>query len=183
MSSYKIGVIVGSLRKESINRLLSKAIEKIAPDSLEFQEIAIGDLPLYNQDLDTALPEAVVRFKKEVESVQGLLFVTPEYNRSFPGVLKNALDWGSRPWGKTSWAGKPAAVIGSSGSQIGTAYAQEHLRLVTTALDMPTLAQPYVFVQHTEGLIDAEFDITNEAVKKFVQTFIDRYATWMQKLA
>ncbi|GAA4337620.1 NADPH-dependent FMN reductase [Pigmentiphaga soli] len=181
MNAIKVGLIVGSLRKESINRRLAGAIVKMAPAQLQFEDIPIGDLPLYNQDLDTALPEPVQRFKQAVESAQALLFVTPEYNRSFPGVLKNALDWGSRPWGKSSWPNKPAGVIGASGSPVGTALAQEHLRLVLAALDVPTLAQPFVFVQHAEGLYDDSGAIANQVVRNFVQGFVDRYAAFVTR--
>jgi len=182
MSTTKIGVIIGSLRKESFNRQLAKAVTKLLPSHFQTEEIAIGDLPLYNQDLDTALPASVVTFKQQVESADGLLFFTPEYNRSYSGVLKNALDWGSRPWGKNSWPGKPAGIMGASPGQVGTALAQEHLRMVLSALDVPVLPQPSIFVQYTGGLVDAEGKITNEASAKFIQGFVDRYVAWVEKL-
>ncbi|MPS29829.1 MAG: NAD(P)H-dependent oxidoreductase [Alcaligenaceae bacterium] len=181
MSSYKIGVIIGSLRKESFNRQLARAVTKLLPSNFQTAEIALGDLPLYNQDLDTALPPAVVTFKQQVESADGLLFFTPEYNRSYSGVLKNALDWGSRPWGKTSWPGKPAGIMGASPGQVGTALAQEHLRMVLSALDVPVLPQPSIFVQYTGGLVDANGEITNETSAKFIQGFVDRYVAWVGK--
>ena len=180
MSTYKIGLIVGSLRKDSYNAQLGKAVSGLLPANFQVEPISI-DLPLYNQDLDTALPPAVVAFKQKVESVQGLLFCTPEYNRSFPGVLKNAIDWGSRPWGKSSWTGKPTGILGASPSQVGTALAQEHLRMVLSALDMPVLTAPMIFVQYTQGLVDADGKITNEAIGKFVQGFVDRYVPWVEK--
>lgn len=183
MSTYKIGVIVGSLRKDSFNRQLAKAVTALLPAHLHTREIPIGDLPLYNQDLDTELPTAVVKFKQHVEAVDALLFFTPEYNRSYSGVLKNALDWGSRPWGKSSWPGKPAGIMGASPGQVGTALAQEHLRMVLSALDVAVLPQPSIFVQYTGGLVDAEGKITNENSAKFVQGFVDRYAAWVEKLA
>jgi len=183
MSTYKIGVIVGSLRKDSFNRQLAKAVAALLPAHLQAEEIPIGDLPLYNQDLDTSLPAAVVEFKQQVKAADGLLFFTPEYNRSYSGVLKNALDWGSRPWGKSSWPGKPAGILGASPSQVGTALAQEHLRMVLSALDVAVLPQPSIFVQYTGGLVDAGGKITNESSAEFVQGFVDRYAAWVEKLA
>ncbi|VCU69995.1 NADPH azoreductase [Pigmentiphaga humi] len=183
MSTTRIGIIVGSLRKDSFNRQLAKAVAALLPQPLQAVDIPIGELPLYNQDLDSALPEAAVKFKQQVESVQGLLFFTPEYNRSYSGVLKNALDWGSRPWGKSSWPGKPAGIMGASPSQVGTALAQEHLRMVLSALDVPVLPQPSIFVQYGEGLVDADGRITNETTAKFVQGFVARYVAWLDKLA
>lgn len=183
MSTIKIGVIVGSLRKDSFNRQLAKAVSARLPAHLQTQELAIGELPLYNQDLDSALPASVVEFKQQIESVQGLLFFTPEYNRSYPGVLKNAIDWGSRPWGKNSWARKPGGILGASPGQLGTALAQEHLRMVLSALDVAVLPQPALFVQYTEGLIDADGNITNETTAKFIQGYVDRYVAWVEKLA
>ncbi|MDX3907842.1 MAG: NADPH-dependent FMN reductase [Pigmentiphaga sp.] len=182
MSTYKIGVIIGSLRKDSFNRQLAKAVCALLPSHLQTEEIPIGELPLYNQDLDTALPEPAAKFKQQVESVQGLLFFTPEYNRSYPGVLKNAIDWGSRPAGKSSWARKPAGILGASPSQVGTALAQEHLRMVLSALDIPVLPQPSIFVQYSAGLIDDQGKITNETSAKFIQGFVDRYVAWVEGL-
>jgi len=182
MSTTKIGVIIGSLRKDSFNRQLAKAVSALLPAHMQTEEIPIGELPLYNQDLDAALPAPAVKFKQQVESMQGLLFFTPEYNRSYPGVLKNAIDWGSRPAGKSSWAGKAAGIMGASPSQVGTALAQEHLRMVLSALDVAVLPQPSIFVQYSAGLIDADGKITNEATAKFVQGFVDRYVTWVERL-
>jgi chromate reductase len=181
MSTYKIGLIVGSLRKDSYNAHVGKAVSKLLPAHFEVVPIPLDQLPLYNQDLDSALPQAVVEFKQRVESVQGLLFCTPEYNRSMPGVLKNAIDWGSRPWGKSSWTGKPTGILGASPSQVGTALAQEHLRVVLAALDMPVLPMPMIFVQYTQDLVNAEGKITNETTAKFVQGFVDRYVPWVEK--
>ncbi|MBN9339015.1 MAG: NAD(P)H-dependent oxidoreductase, partial [Comamonadaceae bacterium] len=146
MGTYRIAVVVGSLRKDSFNRQLATALARLAPQDFAFQQVRIDDLPLYNQDDDGAPAEAVRRFKAEIAGAQGVLFVTPEYNRSIPGVLKNALDQGSRPYGQSAWAGKPAGVIGTSIGAIGTALAQQHLRNVLAYLDMPTLGQPEAFV-------------------------------------
>lgn len=140
--AYRIAVVVGSLRRESWNRALAHAVISLAPADFSFEFIEIGNLPLYNQDYDADFPEVARRFKQSIEAVDGLLFVTPEYNRSIPGVLKNALDWGSRPWGTNSWARKPGAMLGTSPGATGTALAQQHLRNVLAYLDVATLAQP-----------------------------------------
>ncbi len=180
MSVVQIAVVVGSLRKESFNRQLATAIERLAPDEFKFSHIRIDDLPLYNQDDDGQQAASVLRLKSEVQSAQGLLFVTPEYNRSIPGVLKNALDHGSRPYGKNAWAGKPAGVIGASVGAIGTALAQQHLRNVLAYLDVPTLGQPEGFIHAKEGLFDASGNV-GEGSKKFLQGWVDAYAAWVKK--
>lgn len=182
MSGYKVAVLVGSLRKESINRRLARAVERLAPADLVFEHVRIDDLPLYNQDFDADYPSACRRFKQQIEAADALLFVTPEYNRSMPGVLKNALDIGSRPWGTNSFAGKPGAVIGASIGATGSALAQQHLRNVLAYLDVPLLTQPEVFIKFSEGLLDAEGNIGNEDTRKFVQGFVDRYVAWLQRL-
>lgn len=179
MSTYRIAVIVGSLRKDSINRKLATALARLAPADFEFQQLRIDDLPLYTQDNDANPPEAVQRLKSEVAAAQGVLFVTPEYNRSIPGVLKNALDNGSRPYGQSCWAGKPAGVIGASIGAIGTALAQQHLRNVLAYLDMPTLGQPEAFVHAKDGLFDAEGNI-GEASRAFLQGWVDKYVAWVK---
>jgi len=149
---------------------------------MTFEHVRIDDLPLYNQDFDADYPAACKRLKQQVEAANALLFVTPEYNRSIPGVLKNALDIGSRPWGTNSFAGKPGAVIGASIGATGSALAQQHLRNVLAYLDVPLLGQPEVFIKFTDGLIDAEGNIGNEGTRKFVQGFVDRYAAWLRTL-
>ncbi|MBU3628590.1 NADPH-dependent FMN reductase [Polynucleobacter sp. AP-Reno-20A-A9] len=178
MSNIKIAVIVGSLRKESFNRHLANAIIKIAPSSVSFKLVEIGDLPLYNQDEDDHQADAVKRMKTEIHQCDGVLFVTPEYNRSIPGVLKNALDHGSRPYGHNAWAKKPAAIIGISPSPVGTALAQQHLRGVLATLDMPTLCQPEMFLQMKEDFFDNTGAI-GEASKKFIKSWLDRYIVWV----
>ena len=140
MSKYQIAVVVGSLRRDSFNQKLANGIMKLAPPECSFKQSQIGDLPLYNQDDDDRPAEPVKRLKAEIAEAQGLLFVTPEYNRSMPGVLKNALDHASRPYGQNAWAGKPGGVIGASIGSIGTAVAQQHLRNSLAYLDVPTLA-------------------------------------------
>jgi chromate reductase len=182
MGKVKVAVFVGSLRKGSYNRMLAKAVEDLAPEGFEFQYIRIGDLPLYNQDFDGDYPAEGKRLKQEVEAADALLFVTPEYNRSIPGVLKNALDLGSRPWGANSFAGKPGAVIGISVGATGTSMAQQHLRNVLAYLDVAVMGQPEVYVQFKEGLIDGEGKVGSEDTRKFLQGFVDRYAAWVAKM-
>jgi chromate reductase len=173
----KIAVVVGSLRKDSMNKKLAQALGKLAAGKMEFQFIEIGDLPLFNQDLEASVPASVTKFKTEIESADGVLFVTPEYNRSIPGVLKNAIDWGSRPYGKSSWSAKPAAICGTSPGAIGTAVAQAHLRSITAGfLNMPTMGQPEMYFQWKDGLIDADGTVTNDDTKKFLQGFVDKFA-------
>ena len=180
MSQYKIAVIVGSLRKDSINRKLANAIVKLAPSDFSFHQVPIGDLPLFNQDEEMNPPEPVKRFKSEIKSAHGLLFVTPEYSRSIPGVLKNALDHGARPFGQNSWVGKPAGVIGASPGVIGTAAAQQHLRNILASLDVPTLGQPEAFIQIKEGFFDEEGNIGPDS-RQFLQKWMNRYVAWVKK--
>ena len=180
MSTYPIAVIVGSLRRDSFNRQLADAIAKLAPPEISFTQANIGDLPLYNQDSDANPPPSVVRFKGEIAAAKGLLFVTPEYNRSLPGVLKNAIDQGSRPYGQSVWAGKPAGVLGVSVGAIGTAMAQQHLRNILAYLDVPTLGQPEAFIQAKDGLFDDSGEI-GAGSRKFLQDWIDRYVAWIKR--
>jgi len=182
MSKYNIAVIVGSLRKDSFNRKLANAIVKLGPSDFTFKQVHIGDLPLYNQDDDTNQADSVKRLKNEIKAAQGLLFVTPEYNRSMPGVLKNAIDHASRPYGQSAWAGKPAGVLGASVGVIGTALAQQHLRNVLAYLDVPTLGQPEVFIQVKDGLFDEAGSIGADS-KQFLQSWMDRYVAWVKKHA
>ena len=180
MSQYKIAVVVGSLRKDSFNRKMADAIEKLAPVEFSFYKVRIDDLPLYNQDDDTHQAESVKRMKDEIKDAQGLLFITPEYNRSIPGVLKNAIDHASRPPGQNAWGGKPAGILGVSPGVIGTALAQQHLRNVLSALNVRTLAQPDAFIQAKDGLFDKSGGIGPES-EPFLQKWMDRYAAWVTK--
>ncbi len=182
MSPYTIAVVVGSLRKDSINRKLAAAVAKLAPPDFTFHTVQIGDLPLFNQDEEMQPGEAVRRLKAEITSAQGLLFVTPEYSRSIPGVLKNALDHGARPYGQNSWARKPAGIIGASVGAIGTAAAQQHLRNILASLDVPTLGQPEVFIHVSEGFFDEEGNI-GAGSRSFLQKWMDRYVAWVKKHA
>ncbi len=182
MPQYSIAVLVGSLRKESLNAKLATALGRLAPSGFRLQRVRIDDLPLYNQDDDANPAAPVVRLKGEIAAAQGVLFVTPEYNRSIPGVLKNAIDHGSRPYGHSVWAGKPAGVVGVSPGAPGTAMAQQHLRNMLAYLDMPTLGQPEVFLQFKEGLFDAEGNV-GEASRSFLQGWMDRYTTFVRRNA
>jgi chromate reductase, NAD(P)H dehydrogenase (quinone) len=183
MTRYSIAVVVGSLRQDSINRKLARALEQLAPPELSFKYLEIGDLPLYNQDNDPNPSAAVQRLKSEIASAQGLIFVTPEYNRSIPGVLKNALDNASRPYGQNVWAGKPAGIVGASIGNIGSAVAQQHLRTVLAYLDVPTLGQPEVYLTVQEGFFDASGQVANEGTRKFLQQWAERYLAWVQRIA
>ncbi|MFT3762728.1 MAG: NADPH-dependent FMN reductase [Pseudoxanthomonas sp.] len=179
MARPKVAVIVGSLRKGSFNRQLARAVEKLADDALELVPVGIGGLPLYDQDDDENLPAASARFKQAIESADALLFVTPEYNRSIPGVLKNAIDIGTRPAGKNSFAGKRAAVIGASPGAHGTVSAQQHLRNVLSAVGLAVLPQPEIAIQYKEGLIDENGEIADERTRKFLLGFVRTFADWL----
>jgi chromate reductase len=182
MSTYQIAVFVGSLRKDSFNRKLANALVKLAPPEFSFKQMQISDLPLYNQDDDANQAESVKRMKNEIKSAQGILFVTPEYNRSIPGVLKNAIDHASRPPGQSAWTGKPAGILGVSSGPIGTAAAQQHLRNILSVLNVPTLCQPEAFIQIKEGLFDEAGNIGADG-KQFLQNWMDKYCVWVKKHA
>lgn len=180
MNQYKIAVFVGSLRKESINRRLALALEKLAGDRAKFEYIQIGDVPLYNQDHDTQFPAQGTRMKNQVRAADAVLFVTPEYNRSIPGVLKNAIDTASRPYGDNAFAGKPAAVVGASIGAIGSALAQQHLRNVLVFVDLAVMPQPEAFVQFKDGLIEADGTISNDGTRQFLQGYVDKFLAWTE---
>lgn len=182
MSHYQIAVLVGSLRRDSFNRRLATAIARLAPAEFSFEQLEIGDLPLYNQDDDANQADSVKRLKAGISAAHGLLFVTPEYNRSIPGVLKNAIDHASRPYGQSAWQGKPAGVLGVSVGAIGTALAQQHLRNILAYLDVPTLGQPEAFIQAKEGLFDADGNIGSGS-QKFLQGWMTQYVAWIRKHA
>jgi chromate reductase len=182
MSRYQIATVVGSLRRDSFNRKLAQALIRLAPPEFSFRLLSIGDLPLYNQDDDDRQADVVVQLKNEILSSQGLLFVTPEYNRSVPGVLKNAIDHASRPYGNNAWAGKPAGVMGMSVGAAGTSMAQQHLRNILAYLDVPTLGQPEAFLQMKEGMFDEAGNIGRDS-KEFLQKWLDRYMEWVRRHA
>lgn len=182
MSQYQIAVVVGSLRKDSFNKKLANALVKLGPAEFTFKQLQIGDLPLYNQDDDANQADAVKRLKAEISASQGLVFVTPEYNRSVPGVLKNAIDHASRPYGQNAWAGKPAGVIGASVGSIGSALAQQHLRNMLAYLDVPTMGQPEAFIHAKEGLFESDGSI-GAGSKEFLQNWMNQYVAWVRKHA
>jgi chromate reductase, NAD(P)H dehydrogenase (quinone) len=183
LMTVQIAVLIGSLRRDSYNRRLAYAVQKLAPSDVAFKELRISDLPLYNQDDDNNPAEQVKRLKSEISGSQGVIFVTPEYNRSLPGVLKNAIDHASRPYGQSAWAGKPAGIIGASIGAIGSAVSQQHLRGVLAYLDMPTLAQPEVFLQVDDNFFAADGGFANDRTKKFLQSWMDAYVGWVKRFA
>lgn len=175
----RIAFVAGSLRRDSFNRRMALALAQLMPADVQTQQLRIDDLPLYDQDADANPSEPVKRLKAEIAAATGVVFVTPEYNRSIPGVLKNALDQASRPYGHSAWAGKPAGVVGVSVGAIGTAMAQQHLRNVLAYLDMPVMGQPEAFIQAKEGLFDADGGI-GEASRGFLQGWVDKYLAWVR---
>lgn len=180
--SYKVGVFVGSLASDSINRKLAKALVKLAPPELELLDIPIGGLPLYSRDYDADYPPEGRAFKDAVAGVDALLFVTPEYNRSIPGVLKNAIDWGSRPWGTNSFAKKPSAVTGASPGNISTAVAQQHLRSILSFVNSPELANPEAYIHFTEGLIDDDGNVTDASSEEFLRNWLKEFHLFVAKV-
>jgi chromate reductase, NAD(P)H dehydrogenase (quinone) len=173
MSQYKVGYFVGSLAKASINRQLAKALIKLAPDELDFVEIPFGNLPLYSYDYDADFPAVARSFKQSISEVDAVLFVTPEYNRSIPGGLKNAIDWASRPYGQNSFTRKPSAVIGTSPGAIGTAVAQQHLRSLLSFCNSPQMNAPEAYIQFKPGLITADGDVTDDKTKAFLSEYME----------
>ena len=181
---FKVAVVVGSLRKDSVNRKAALALAKLAPESLELEIVEIGDLPLYNEDIEAAGPPAPwTRFRDELRASDAVLFVTPEYNRSVPGALKNAIDVGSRPYGSSAWSGKPAAIISLSPGALGGFGANHHLRQSLVFLDMPLLQQPEAYIGGAFGLFDESGALTSERTTTAFQTFIDAFARWIERTA
>lgn len=180
--THKIGYLVGSLAKGSINRTLSQALIKVAPDDLEFTEIPIGDLPLYSWDYDDDFPPEGRAFKQAVEASDGILFVSPEYNRSIPGALKNAIDWGSRPWGQNSFARKPTGIIGASPGGIGTAVMQSSMRAVLSFLDAPQLNAPEAYIRFVPEDFGADGEVRNEETAGFLRHYMDEYCAFVQRV-
>jgi chromate reductase len=183
MTQKKIAVLVGSLRKESFNRKMAKNLISRAPESLKLEIIEIGGLPLYNQDLDDDPPAAWSGFREQLTKFDGFLFVTPEYNRSIPGVLKNAIDVGSRPYGKSVWNGKPGAVITVSPGSIGGFGANHHLRQSLVFLNVPTMQQPEAYIGGAAKLFDESGNLANDSIKEFAQKLIEAFAEWVQRNA
>jgi chromate reductase, NAD(P)H dehydrogenase (quinone) len=174
-----VAVLVGSLRKDSHNRKLARALEKLAGDRLAFRFIEIGDLPLYNEDLWPNPPASVPRFKAEVRACDAVLMVTPEYNRGPPAVLKNAFDWGTRPWGDNIWDGKAGALAGTSTGAISTAVAQSQLRNSLLALGVVLMGAPELHLLFKPGLIDEAGEISDEGTKAFLAGWVDKYVAWI----
>jgi len=178
----KIAILVGSLRKESFNRKMAKVLIKLSPDSLSLEIVEIGGLPLYNQDLDDnpqAVPAAWTEFRERIKKFDGVLFVTPEYNRSVPGVLKNAIDVGSRPYGKSVWNGKPGAVVSVSPGAIGGFGANHHLRQSLVFVNVPTMQQPEAYIGNAANLFDESGNLTNDSTREFLTKFMQAFAAWV----
>jgi chromate reductase len=180
MTTYRVGYIVGSLAAASLNRKLAKALIRLAPPELEFAEIPIKDLPVYSYDYDAHYPAPGRALKHALESVDAVLFVTPEYNRSIPGGLKNAIDWASRPPGQNSFAGKPSAVIGASPGKLGTALAQQSLRAVLGYLDSPQMNTPEAYVQLTPGLVTDDGNVTDARTARFLEKFVADFQAFIE---
>lgn len=179
MTQKKIAVIVGSLRKESFNRKMAKALMKLSPDSLNPEFVEIGGLPLYNQDLDDNPPAAWTEFRKRIRTFHGVLFVTPEYNRSVPGVLKNAIDVGSRPYGKSVWDGKPGAVVSVSPGAIGGFGSNHHLRQSMVFLNVPMMQQPEAYIGNAASLFDENGKLVNDSTREHAKKFMNAFAEWV----
>lgn len=179
MKKYNIAVLVGSLRKESYNLKVAKALMAIAPENLSLELIEIGDLPLYNEDSDANPPEQYRAFRKTIKSSDGVLFVTPEYNRSVPAVLKNAIDVGSRPYGKNSWDGKPGAVVSVSISSLGAFGANHHLRQSLVFVNVPAMPQPEAYIASAQNLFNEEGELINESTKDFLESFLTAFERWV----
>jgi chromate reductase len=179
--AYQVGFIVGSLSRNSINRRLARALQRLAPEDLELVEIPIRELPLYNHDYDSDFPAVGSTLKSQIESVDAVLFVTPEYNRSVPGALKNAIDWATRPWGSNSLDAKPVAVIGASPGAISTAVAQQHLKNILTFTNSPVLGQPEAYIQHSEGLFGDQGEVSNQETATFLSTFLNAFHSHIKR--
>jgi len=184
MKTYKVAVVVGSLRAQSLNRKTAEALVAMAPEHLAFEFVEIGDLPHYNEDVEAAgTPPAWAKFRRQLKSADAVLFATPEYNRSVPGVLKNAIDVGSRPYGQSAWAKKPAAIISVSPGALGGFGANHHLRQSLVFLDMPLLQQPEAYVGNGGKLFGDDGHLADDRTKAFFQSFIDAFADWIARTA
>ena len=182
MSEYKVGYLIGSLATQSINRKLAMALVRLAPPELEMTEIPFKDLPLYSYDYDANYPLVATKFKDAIASVDAVLFVTPEYNRSIPGGLKNAIDWASRPYGKNSFTRKPSAVIGTSPGAIGTAIAQQSLRSVLAFCNSPLMNSIEAYIQFKPGLITDKGEVTNAETEEFLRNFISEFSGFITRV-
>jgi chromate reductase len=182
VTTYKVGYFVGSLSSKSINRILSKALIRLAPDDLEFSEIPINNLPLYSPDYDNDYPPEAIALKDAIRGSDAVLFVTPEYNRSIPGALKNAIDWASRPWGQNAFDHIPAAVIGASIGQIGTAVAQQSLRGVLSFCNARQMTAPEAYIQYSPEVFTDDGEVTNDATAAFLSSFMEEFRTHLARV-
>ena len=182
MTTYNVGYFVGSLAKASINRKLSRALVRLAPPALQLKEIPFGDLPLYSYDYDADYPPAARSLKEAIAAVDAVLFVTPEYNRSIPGGLKNAIDWASRPYGTNSFTRKPSGVIGTSPGKIGTAVGQQHLRSILAFCNSPLMNAIEAYIQFTPGLITDEGEVTDDAVSDFLRNYMAEFYGFINRV-
>jgi chromate reductase len=182
MKQFQVGYLVGSLSSASINRVLSKALIRLAPPQLAFTEVPFRDLPLYSPDYDADFPPPARALKQALAGVDAVLFVTPEYNRSIPGALKNAIDWASRPYGKNSFARKPSAVIGTSPGAIGTALAQQDLRAVLSFCNSPQMSAPEAYIQMKPGLVTDEGEVTEASTEEFLRNYMHELARFVERV-
>lgn len=182
MKTHKVGYLIGSLSSTSINRKLARALTKLAPPQLEMFEISFRDLPSYSPDFDTDYPPVARAFKDAIKSADAILFVSPEYNRSIPGALKNAIDWASRPYGQNAFARKPAAVIGASPGSIGTAVGQQSLRAVLGFCNAPQMTSPEAYIQFTPGLVTDDGEVTVASTEEFLQNYMHEFAQFIQRV-
>ena len=182
MRDVKVGYLIGSLAKASINRKLAKALVRLAPTEMQLSEISFADLPLYSYDYDADFPPAARAFKAALAEAEAVLFVTPEYNRSIPGGLKNAIDWASRPWGQNSFTRKPSAVIGASPGKIGTAVGQQHLRSILGFCNSPQMNAPEAYIQFTPGLITDEGEVTDATTEQFLRDYMDELCRFISRV-
>jgi Predicted flavoprotein len=180
MAARNVAVIVGSLRKESFSRKIAKALAELAPDGMTLTFVEIGQLPLYNQDDEATPPESYVAFRRTIAAADAVLFVTPEYNRSVPGVLKNAIDVASRPYGQSAWDGKPGAVVSVSPGAIGAFGANHHLRQSLVFLNVPVLQQPEAYIGNVTQLLDESGKLVKEDTRKFLAKFMETFAAWIE---
>jgi chromate reductase len=182
MPNYKIGYFVGSLSSSSINRVLSRALIRLAPEDLEFTEIPIGNLPLYNPDFDANYPAEATALKEAIAAADAVLFVTPEYNRSIPGALKNAIDWASRPWGQNSFHHIPAGVIGTSPGSIGTAVGQQSLRAVLSFCNARQMTSPEAYIQFSQDVFSDDGEVSNQATETFLRDYMTEFRDHVERV-